>query len=87
MEKFGIFELLDALSAIVSSEDATEKEEPARPSAGDPAYAPPVYGAAEPQAQKEERAEAVPPAQNEGAFDAFLRRHEKISRKIDRGAK
>ncbi len=79
MEKFGIFELLDALSALTASEAAPKKEEefaqppahdpaqgPAHGSAHDPAFDPPVYGKTGPSA----------------ALDTFLARHDKTTGKV-----
>ena len=88
MEKFGIFDLLDTLSAIMApdspapSEAAEEKTPPPSSAAGvinpkqtDGAFAPPSYLAGEngAAAVNAERA----------ALGAFLDRHDAISRKID----
>lgn len=84
MEKFGIFELLDTLSALTASQsdaEAESTEEQPSPEIGkadpqDSAFSPPVFGA--PPLKKDE------PAQHNGsAFSALLQRHENISKKID----
>lgn len=49
MEKFGIFELLDALSALMQ-EEKTESAAPQTPKKEDAAFAPPAYGSADPGA-------------------------------------
>lgn len=70
MEKFGIFELLDALSAIVAPENETEEPAPAQ--GGEDVFSSP--------------APAEPPAANPSAYspvDSLLKRHDEISRKID----
>ena len=46
MEKFGIFELLDTLSAFAAP-DTEQKAEETRPSRDDEAFAPPPYSAPE----------------------------------------
>ncbi len=85
MEKFGIFELLDTLSALTANktEQPTapqeESVEQASPSAA------PVYGAPTP-AERENPNATTPNAQtkNEAAFAAFISRQEEISKRIDR---
>lgn len=84
MEKFGIFELLDTLSALSSAREEPDSAQP-NPSADQPplqkadvndrAFAPPPVSAApyEPQAA---------PSQAD-AFAALISRHENISKKID----
>lgn len=84
MEKFGIFELLDTLSALASPQsdaeaESTEAESAPETGKADPqdsAFSPPVFGA--PPLKKDE-----PAPQNGSAFSALLQRHEKISKKID----
>ena len=84
MEKFGIFELLDTLSAFASAQEApqTEQTEP-------PAEQPPVQ-----KADVNDKAFAPPPALSvpsdatdtppqTDAFAALIERHENISKKID----
>ena len=44
MEKFGIFELLDTLSALMSENSAPQTPEPQTPSPLDSAFSPPSYG-------------------------------------------
>ena len=90
MEKFGIFELLDTLSAIVAADSPVHEEhteegsaqnqsgtEPktAKPNPGDAAYQPPQY------TQGEASAETAVGGRD--ALGAFLDRHDAISRKID----
>lgn len=74
MEKFGIFELLDALSAL-TEENPPQKEEPLSPgknAAPDGAFAPPAYG-------------EQPPKGTAGAeaLQGFLARHDAVARKAD----
>ena len=76
MEKFGIFELLDTLSAILAGQEepaAAQKPQPERPSAQDSAFAPPAYAGENPGENKSEIA----------ALSSFLARHDKTSKKID----
>ena len=75
MEKFGIFDLLDALSAITEAEtDAPEPEPaPARPATDDAAFAPPPYAAPTGPAA----------AGTNTALSSLLERHERLSKKID----
>ena len=89
MEKFGIFDLLDTLSAIMAPDtppkDASEPlaaKEPAESESGkitpkqsDSAFAPPSFGI---------EGEGVPTAAERNALGAFLERHDAISRKIDK---
>ncbi len=79
MEKFGIFELLDALSALTAQneppqEPAAEEKEPA-PKKPDGAFAPPSYG-------------SEPPAKTGGreadALSDFLARHDAVARKAEK---
>ena len=67
MEKFGIFELLDALSALTSA----QSDAPAPPEAPEPAQSAPPPG---------ERPD--PRTAEEDALSAFLARHDAISRRI-----
>ena len=75
MEKFGIFELLDALSALTARQpDASDKMPPAEstPPATDGRAAPSAaqgHSAAQPSAEKD-------------ALAAFLARHDEISRRV-----
>ena len=77
MEKFGIFELLDALAAITAQEN--QHRDP--PSAQDSAYLPPSYPAQNtPEAPREE----AQPAQSHPEKDAltgFYARHDAIAKK------
>ena len=77
MEKFGIFELLDALSAVV-----LDGEERQTPKGNDPVYAPPVY--APTQHDEKETVETTEnPPQKAGSYaiDEFYRRHDSRAKK------
>lgn len=77
MEKFGIFELLDALSAIVL--DGEEKQ---TPKGNDPVYAPPVYAAPQPEEQKnDDKTENPPRKAGSYAIDEFYRQHDSRAKK------
>ena len=85
MEKFGIFELLDTLSAItaplseVESADAEQAQtQPERANPQDSAFSPPAFGA--PPLRENEPA---PEKESGNAFTALLQRHDSISKKID----
>ncbi len=70
MEKFGIFDLLDALSAAMEQsgeEDAPPPAETVTPDAGDRAFAPPSYAGGE---------------EANAALSSLLARHEEIKKKI-----
>ncbi len=79
MEKFGIFELLDTLSAILGDgEDASspaeeksapaeEHTDPTRPDAADAAFLPPAYD-----------------ANGQATLSAFLDRHDAIARRVEK---
>lgn len=69
MEKFGIFELLDALSALTETD---EKPEPAPPRTPDGAFSAPDYGLGE----------APLPAGTGNAVDGFLTRHEAARKRV-----
>lgn len=71
MEKFGIFELLDALSALTERPEAAPSSaaEKKRP---DASFAAPSYGA-DP---------LPPPAGEKGALDGFYARHERIRKSV-----
>ncbi len=77
MEKFGIFELLDALSALTAHDRPASADETAHPSSDDRAFRPPDYG--QPQ--------AAPTEKNEDALKAFLARHDAVAHKADHNAK
>ena len=95
MEKFGIFELLDALSAVTAPEEEAsspaggeENMPPAHPDPRENAFAPPRYGApsapTEPAAPQKNAAAAFPPREEApNAVSSLLDRHERISRRID----
>ena len=90
MEKFGIFELLDALSALASA--GKEPQDSARPDANTSAFAPPAYPAGY-DANLNARGAAgdnagtdapLPPVRQQGdALSDLLSRHDKLSKKID----
>ncbi len=67
MEKFGIFELLDALSAMT---DTPAEENKAR--TPDEAFAPPTYG----------MPASEPPARTNSAFEGFVARHEEARGRV-----
>lgn len=89
MEKFGIFDLLDTLSAIMAADTPAKKPDEAAaaqetdgndigkitPQASDSAFAPPSYGT--------EKEGGISVAER-NAFGAFLERHDAISKKIDK---
>ncbi len=89
MEKFGIFELLDALSVLT----AQQNPEAEKPSAQDSAYLPPAYGSP----QSDLQAEQAPPQKDEpkpenkpqphaegDALAGFYARHDTIAKKAGR---
>lgn len=81
MDKYGIFELLDALSAIAFNEDEGQEKTPSappeqsEPPRDDPVYRPPVYGNDEP----------APPLSSqkpgEYAINEFYRKHDERSKR------
>lgn len=73
MEKFGIFELLDALSALT----AREGEGTAPEKQTDAAYRPPVYGESAPPAESSPSAKA-------DALAGFYARHDAVARKAEK---
>ena len=83
MEKFGIFELLDALSALTAAgaDDArggqgdAKEEEKAKDRPFDPAFDPPAYGQEQPHASPAGRS----------AYDGFLARHEAAKGRAKKG--
>lgn len=80
MEKFGIFELLDALSALTAREaDPSAETGEAPPKTTDGAFAPPAY--------KNEPASAAPAPANAADPDAlahFLARHDAVAKKAEK---
>ena len=85
MEKFGIFELLDALSAIaLDGEEQTTAADEAQsaaprsspPRQDDSAYAPPVYAAFSPDAQQAGQNENPPKTAGASAIEEFYKRHD-----------
>ena len=81
MEKFGIFELLDALSAAASAESASAPQPQAAPDPSDAAFSAPSYGV---QTDAAERAPRPAPPEKKDALASFLARHDKISKEIDK---
>lgn len=80
MEKFGIFDLLDALSAFASAGKETETNK--KPDLNTAAFAPPSYGAGYDGGPGDAPNAPSAPKQGE-AFSAFLSRHDALSKKID----
>ena len=86
MEKFGIFELLDTLSALTAAQieakeaeaEEAEAPQPEKANPQDSAFSPPAFGA--PPLREHEPA---PEKESGNAFTALLQRHETISKKID----
>ena len=79
MEKFGIFELLDTLSAIAEGSSQDEGQEsntpPPKPSPNDKSFLPPdLSGAANADGQSMPR----------DALTSLYERHERISKRIDK---
>ena len=81
MEKFGIFELLDALSALTAQ---AEPQKEIKPSAKDAAYQPPVYSAGESDrntnAQGAQDKDVHPHAESDALAD-FYARHNAVAKK------
>lgn len=76
MEKFGIFELLDALSALTAQNVPPPAEEPpAKKRQPDESFDPPAYGG-EPQEKTGGR--------ESDALADFLARHEAVARKAEK---
>lgn len=85
MEKFGIFELLDTLSALTTMQadelqpqngEQEQPPAPAKASPSDAAFAPPAFGAPQPLSGEQTTETA-------DALSALLDRHASISKKID----
>ena len=75
MEKFGIFELLDALSAMTERTAVEKSPEPASaPTPENAAFQPPAYTA--PQTDET-------PSPKTSALNAFLKKHDSVSNKAD----
>ncbi len=92
MEKFGIFELLDALSALLPA-NGGDPLSPQENAADDTANQTQTKAAPEPARRAEPDAAFAPPDYGTGmpapqesgehsALDTLLRRHEQLSRKI-----
>ncbi len=84
MEKFGIFELLDALSALTAPQETVAKGAPRSP---DAAFAAPAYGQPADDLPKEELPkEELPakdlPAGQGDAVGGFLARHEAAKKRV-----
>lgn len=98
MEKFGIFELLDALSALTATNSSnldenspTTAENFSPPDKEDAAFSPPVYGGYSPErdaalhaTKPEFQAEPQAPFKEQDALSSLLSRQEEISRRIDK---
>ena len=76
LEKFGIFELLDTLSAILAGDNGPSA--PQKPPAGQTAD--PTAARSAPAADSGQEA---PPQDANPALSAFLARHDRVSKKID----
>ena len=74
MEKFGIFELLDTLSAFAAP-DPESKAEETKPQQTDDAFAPPPYATMD-SVGSDQKGEAA-------ALASLLERHDRIAKKID----
>ena len=87
MEKFGIFELLDTLSALIlpDGQAGNAKERPQSapdpPRAGDRAFAPPAYDGE--NATPASPAPAAEPRPAASALSSFLEKHDSAVKRID----
>lgn len=81
MEKFGIFELLDALAAITEQENNREE----KPTAQDSVFQAPVYGSAPASDSRPEQDVPKRPVQSphpeKDALAGFYARHNAIAKK------
>lgn len=88
MEKFGIFELLDTLSALVTGQEGKVGENPEqapRQEAPSSAFAPPDYFASEPTPQSEKSEQTAQETGGENsALSSLLSRHEQVKRKAEK---
>ncbi len=75
MEKFGIFELLDTLSALILPDGAPPAPPETAPQKSDAAFAPPVYGDAGTERENSSAA----------AISSFLEKHDRTVKKLDGG--
>ena len=76
MEKFGIFELLDALSALTAQNGPEpDGDPPAAPRLPDGAFDPPAYGGEPPQKTG---------GRENDALAGFLARHDAVARKAEK---
>ena len=80
MEKFGIFELLDTLSALTAAENAArgESQPPDAEAQSAPQAAPPAARAAAPAEQQSGQ------TRGRDAFAAFLARHDETRRHAEK---
>lgn len=80
MEKFGIFELLDTLSALTAAGDAArgESQPPDAEAQSAPQAAPPAARAAAPAEQQSGQ------TRGSDAFAAFLARHDETRRRAEK---
>ena len=84
MEKFGIFELLDALSALTAPQNTPAPEN--TPPSMDDYLAPPAYAAPPKEsAPPADPFAAFPPSEEKAdAFSAFLARHDEAVSRIEK---
>lgn len=75
MEKFGIFELLDTLSALILPDGTASPPPKTNPRQDDAAFAPPAYAGPPPK----------PETSSSAALSSFLEKHEKTVKKVDGG--
>ncbi len=75
MEKFGIFELLDALAALTEKTEEPKEE----PKTLDPAYLPPDYAGENKREQPPEQPK--PPKPEADALAGFYARHDAVAKK------
>ena len=75
MEKFGIFELLDALAALTAPAEEPKEEKKTL----DPAYLPPDYANAEKREEPQEQPK--PPKPEADALAGFYARHDAVAKK------
>ena len=73
MEKFGIFELLDTLSAFAAPDPESTAEE-TKPQQTDGVFAPPPYATVD---------SGEDPSGEAAALASLLERHDRIAKKID----
>lgn len=81
MEKFGIFELLDTLSALTAANDGEKESGKESAGQGDPAFLAPGYPSADPLPGAERRPSPPQPSKEHDALSGFLARHDEIAKK------